>query len=133
MEPEGTLPCSQGPDAGLYNQPGEFNTHPHIALLLRCNLILPTHVRVGRQSDLFPLGISTKILYAFLMSQVCYMSCPSYRQFAHPSNIWWRAQIMKFSGMQFCPFCCYFLSLSLSYVTLFSTELSFLDSLCLLM
>jgi hypothetical protein len=50
---------------------------PH-PISLRSILILFTHLRLGLPSGLFPSGFPTNILYAFLLSHSCYMSCPSY-------------------------------------------------------
>jgi hypothetical protein len=62
-EPKGSLPCSQEPSTGPYPEPDRSNP-----ISLRSILILPTHLRLGLPSGLFPSGFPTSILYALLFS-----------------------------------------------------------------
>jgi hypothetical protein len=43
---------------------------PSHTISLRFILILSTHMRLGLQSDLFPFGIPTNILYALISSSL---------------------------------------------------------------
>jgi hypothetical protein len=59
MEPEGSLPCSQEPSIGPYQEPNQSSPyHP----ILRSILILFTHLRLALPSGLFPSGFPTNIL-----------------------------------------------------------------------
>jgi hypothetical protein len=70
MEPESSLPCSQGPAPGPYPQPYESSQHPPTLFLLRSILILlPSTSRFSRW--FFPLGFPAKILYARARVCVC--------------------------------------------------------------
>jgi len=91
MEPEGSLPCSQGPDTG----PRCIQCTPSHSISLRSVLILSSHLRLGLPTGLFPSGFPTKILYAILTSPM-QSTRPSHpRWFDHPNNIWWNIQVMK--------------------------------------
>jgi hypothetical protein len=77
MEPGGSLPCSQEPSTGPDPEPDQSN--PYHPISLRSILIFFTHLRLGLPSGLFPSGLPTNILYAFLFSPYsCYMPCPSH-------------------------------------------------------
>jgi hypothetical protein len=67
MEPEGSLPCSQGPFTGPYPEPDQSSPY-HTILSLRSILILLSHLRLDLPNGLFPYGFPTKILYAFLFA-----------------------------------------------------------------
>jgi hypothetical protein len=68
MEHEGSLLCSQGPSTGPYPDPEQSNpSHP---ISLRSILILSTHLCYGLPSGLFPSGVPTNILHAFLFSPI---------------------------------------------------------------
>jgi hypothetical protein len=55
-------------------------------------------------------------MYAFLVSNSCYMSHPSHPPwFDHPNNIWWTVQIMKLLIMQSSPASCHLLPLRSKY------------------
>jgi hypothetical protein len=58
MEPEGSLPCSQEPATGPYPEPDESSSHPHPSSL-RSILMLPSYLRLGLMSGLFPSGFPT--------------------------------------------------------------------------
>jgi hypothetical protein len=73
MEPEGSLQCSQEPSTGPYSKP-DLSSPYHLILSvisLRSILILYTHLRLCLPSDLFPSGVPTNILYAFLFAPIC--------------------------------------------------------------
>jgi hypothetical protein len=53
---------------------------PSHSISLRFILILSTHLRLGLPSGIFPYGIPTNILHAFLCPHSCYMPCPSHPQ-----------------------------------------------------
>jgi hypothetical protein len=65
MEPKGSLRCSQEPSTGPYPEPDRSSPYH-----LRSLLILSTHLRLGLPSGLFPSGVPTNILYAFLFSPI---------------------------------------------------------------
>jgi len=71
---------------------------------LRSTLILSPHLCLQLPSDIFLSDFPTKILYAFLLSHVCYMPCPSHPPwFDHPNNTWRSAQVTKLLTMQSSP------------------------------
>jgi hypothetical protein len=47
----------------------------------------PAHVHLSLPIGHFPSDLFTKVLYAFFISQTCYMFRPS-----HPKSIWQRIQ-----------------------------------------
>jgi hypothetical protein len=59
MVPEVSLPCSQGPSTNPYPEPDQSSPYQPI-------LILSARLRLGLPSGLFPSGIRTKILCAYL-------------------------------------------------------------------
>jgi hypothetical protein len=61
MEPQGSLPCTQGPATVPYPESDESSPHPPIIF----------HLNLGLSSGLFLQGFSTKELYAFLISPMC--------------------------------------------------------------
>jgi hypothetical protein len=77
---------------------------------------LSTHLRLSLPSGLFPSGIPTNILYAFLFSPSCYMSLPFHPPWLdHSICSWRRVKVMKFLIMQFYPTSCHFISLWSKY------------------
>jgi hypothetical protein len=71
MEPGCSWPCSQEPSAGPYPEPDQSNpihTTPSHLIPLRSILRLSNHLRLRLLSNLFPSGLPTNILYAFLFS-----------------------------------------------------------------
>jgi hypothetical protein len=86
---------------------------PH-PVSLRSILILPTHLRLGLPSSLFPSGFPTNILYAFLFSSICYSYMP---YLSHPlwldhfNYVWRGVQVMKLFIMQFSLVSRHFISL----------------------
>jgi hypothetical protein len=58
MEPEGSLPCPQEPSTGPYPEPDQSG--PYHSNIMH-------HLRLGLPSGLFPSGLPTNILYAFLL------------------------------------------------------------------
>ena len=50
-----------------FPEPDQSSPHPH-PTSRRSILILSSHLRLGLPSDLFPLGFTTKILYAIFLS-----------------------------------------------------------------
>ena len=74
MEAEGSLPPLQILATCPYPEPDKSKPSPHPASW-RYNLILSSRLRLSLPSGLFPLGFSTKALYASLFSHVhatCY-------------------------------------------------------------
>jgi hypothetical protein len=89
MEPEGSIPCSQEPSTGPYPEP--YQSTPSHPIFLRSILILFTHLRLSIPSGLFPSGLPTNILYAFLFSpHSCYMPRPYHPSWLDYSNYTWR-------------------------------------------
>jgi hypothetical protein len=71
---------------------------------LRSILILSSHLRLCLPSGLFPSGFFTKILYAYLSPNACYMPCPLHPPWLHQfSYTWLRVQVMKFFIVQLSP------------------------------
>jgi hypothetical protein len=75
MEPEGSLPCSKQPS--LVAILSNINPVHTTASDLRSNLILSTHIRLGRPCCLLPFGFPTNILYA-LLSSPTRATCPAH-------------------------------------------------------
>ena len=63
MEPKGSLPHSQASATCPYPGPAQSSPHTHIPTSWRSILILPTHLRLGVPSGLFPSGFPTKTLF----------------------------------------------------------------------
>jgi len=116
MEPEGSLPCSQKPATGPYPEPDESSSHVPTLFSLRTILILSSQLRLGLSNGVYHSGFPTKMLYAFLVSHVCYMTCPYYRPWSdHTNNVCWSVQIMKILIMQSSPIYRHVLPLGLKY------------------
>jgi len=60
MQPAASCQCSHKPAAYPYHEPDQ-------SISLRLILILPSCLRLGLQSCLFPLGFRTKLLYTVCM------------------------------------------------------------------
>jgi len=69
MEPEGSLPCSQGPAISPYPEPDESSLHLP-TLIHKIYADVSFHLRMGLPSGHFPSGFPAKFLYAFLISHV---------------------------------------------------------------
>jgi hypothetical protein len=67
MEPEGSLPCTQESATGLYHESDGTRPYWTDTIYLRTILILSSHLRLCRPSDLTSF-VPTKALYAFLFS-----------------------------------------------------------------
>jgi hypothetical protein len=63
MQPQGSVPCKSEAATGSLSQ----MIHPQTLFLLRSILILSSYLHIVPPSGFFPLGFSTKILYAFLI------------------------------------------------------------------
>jgi len=104
MEPEGSLPSSQGPATCPYPESHEFRPHVHTLFLSDQFLMLSSHLLLGLPNDLFLSDFPSKILYALFIAHSCYMFHPPYyRWFHEASNIWRKVHIMKLLIMQFSP------------------------------
>ena len=69
MELEGLLPHSQELANCLYSEADQSSPYHH-PTPWRSILILPSNLRLGLPSDLFPSGFPTKILYTFALSPI---------------------------------------------------------------
>jgi hypothetical protein len=115
MEPEGSLPCWKKPFPGPCPKLDQYCPY-YLILSLRFSLILSSHLRLDLSSSLFPSGFPTNILYAFLLSNACYMPYRSHPPWLDHSNYTWgRVQVMKLLIMQFSPTSCHFTSLRSKY------------------
>jgi hypothetical protein len=65
-----------------------IHSTPSHPIFLRSILILSSHLGLGLPHGLFHSGFWTRILYAFLISHMCYMTHPSHPRFDHPDSIW---------------------------------------------
>jgi hypothetical protein len=75
-EPEGSLPCSQGPTTSPYPEPDRSSScHPH-PISLRSILILCTHLCLGLPSGLFWLPHQNPTCIPLLPIRA---TCPTYR------------------------------------------------------
>jgi hypothetical protein len=84
------------------------STHPR-PHLPEINFSIIVHLRPDLPTCIFPLGIPTNILYAFLISHACYkprLTYPSRPD--HPCNIWYRIQITELLITRFSPASCHF-------------------------
>jgi hypothetical protein len=76
MEPEGSLPSSKDPAIGPYYEPHASN--PHFSTIFPSStLILFFYLCLGLPSGLFPSGVPTKFLYAFLIFPM-QATCPAH-------------------------------------------------------
>jgi hypothetical protein len=83
---------------------------------LRYILILSIHLRLGLPRGLFPSGLPTNILHAFLFSPFVPHTLPISFSLTYHSNYTWRiAEVMKLLIMQFSPTSCHFSSLRSTY------------------
>ena len=62
MEPEGSMPHSQGLSNNPYSEPKSTQFLVLIPISLRSILILSLHLCLGLPTGLFPLGVHVKIL-----------------------------------------------------------------------
>jgi hypothetical protein len=74
MEPESSLPHSQGLSTGSYPEPDQSRQH-HSTLSPKFILILYTHLYLDLSSSLFPSGFPTNDPYVFLFSHIR-ATCP---------------------------------------------------------
>jgi hypothetical protein len=72
MAHNGSLPCSQKSPTWTKL----IQSTPSHPISLRSILILPSHLRLGLPTCLFPSGYPTQILYAFVISPMC-ATCPT--------------------------------------------------------
>jgi hypothetical protein len=84
----------------ILSQIDPAHTTPTYISKIHLNIILS---RPCLPSGLFPSGIPTKTLYAFLVSPYsCYIPCLSHSPWLdHPNYTWRRVQVMKLLIMQF--------------------------------
>jgi hypothetical protein len=78
VKPEGLLSQLKVPATCPYPEPARSSQHPPLSTSRRSILILPSHLRLGLPSNLFPSRFPLKPLYIPLLSpHTCYMFCPS--------------------------------------------------------
>jgi len=88
MELEGSLSYSQQPaTVSILSQMNTIHSLMRYFCKIDVDISLPS---TTRSSELpLPFRFPSKILYAFLMSHVCQMSCPSHTPWLdNPNNIW---------------------------------------------
>jgi hypothetical protein len=86
----------------LVPMPKQINPFHTTQSYKRSILIVSTHICLGLPSRLFPSGFPTNILYAFLLSYMCYLTWSSYSPWLGRSNYTWqRVQVMNLLIKQF--------------------------------
>jgi len=107
MKLEGPLLYSWEPVTGPYPEPVESGLLSKIVMICSHLCIEPQLV------SFLPSGFPTSILYVFLMSHACYISCWSHSSWCnHPNSMRWRLQRTekicvhtmwrKYVGLTFC-------------------------------
>jgi hypothetical protein len=91
------------------------STHPVSFVSI---LILPSHLHHSLPSGLFPSGSPTRTTHFSFPPRILHASLPPL--FYHPSDIWWRVQIMK---VLICNSTYILLVLALSYVKIITSAL----------
>ena len=101
MEPQGSLPHSQGPATCPYPDPAQSSPYPQHPTSWRSILILSYHLRLGRPSALFPSA--TKTLYTPLLYPPCVLHAlpNSFFSILSPDQYWVRStdQFYTISGI----------------------------------
>jgi hypothetical protein len=131
MEPEGSLPRSQGPGHWSPFRARWIQSTPfHPVSKILSNIILPSTPRSSEWSLPFMFSDEDFVLISH-SSRACYVPQPSHPPwFGHRNNIWWSLQVMKLLILQSSPASRHFLPLRSRYSPqhLFSNTLNLLCS-----
>jgi len=116
MQPECSLPCSQGPATGPYPEPDEsIHSFPCYFIVTQSNVTFPSMPLTSMWSP--PFMFSDKnFVHIFHLSQAHYIFCPFHPIWLdHPNNMQWNVQVMKVLIMKYSPASHHFLCLRSKY------------------
>jgi len=95
MEPQGSLPCSQGSAIRPYPEPDESSPHlPHCFPKIHSNIMFLFTHSYSKWSLIFRFPNQITV-YILRLSHTCYMPHPSHPSSFNHFNIWWSVQVTK--------------------------------------